>query len=132
MESECIPAPTNEFNDGYPIKKIEGKLVRLHRLALEEKLGRPIREGMYALHRCHNRWCINGDHLYEGDHQKNMEDMKRSGRSKTCGSPRKLTADQVREVRARLRGGETGSSLAKQFGVHKSQISRIKNGKSYT
>jgi hypothetical protein len=113
---------------------IDGKTVSLHRLALEKKLGRPIRKGMLALHTCHNRWCISEDHLYEGTHAQNMEDMKVSGRSKTCGrsaSKRKLTDVQVKEIRRRLAWGESGRSLAKEFGAHEVTISKIKNRKSY-
>jgi len=55
--------------------------------------------------------------------------MKQSGRSKNCGT-RKLTSEQVEEIRSRLVTGELGSTLAREFGVHKAQISRIKNRKS--
>lgn len=126
-----MAAVTGTYNDGYPMKKINGKMYRMHRLALAEKLGRPIAKGMYALHTCHNRWCVNTNHLYEGTHEDNMIDMVRSGRSARCGSSRKLTEDQVVEVLARLAAGETGRSLAQEFGVNDAQISRIKHGKSY-
>lgn len=44
----------------------------------------------------------------------------------------KLTAEQVKEIRAVLAEGvETGRSLAKRFGVHPMQISRIKNGQRW-
>lgn len=131
MLKPCKASDSNNFRDGYPEKRIAGKTVRLHRAALEQKLGRRIRPGLYALHTCGNRWCIEPDHLYEGTHQQNMEDMKSSGRSANCGSPRKLSDDQVREVRTRLAAGEAGSLLAKEFGVNKAQVSRIKNGTSY-
>lgn len=131
QSSSCIPASTRTLNDGYPMKKIKGRLIRLHRLALEQQLGRSIRPGLYALHTCGNRWCINGEHLYEGTHRQNMEDMKLSGRSRNCGSTRKLTDSQVLEIRHRLSLGELGKNLAAEFGVAGAQISRIKHGKSY-
>lgn len=41
----------------------------------------------------------------------------------------KLTAEQVTEVRHRLADGETGSALAREFGVSDALISKIKHGK---
>ncbi len=131
LVSECLIADVGTFNDGYPIKNIRGRKVRLHRQVLEQKLGRKILPGMCALHKCHIRACINLDHLYEGSHRDNMDDMKSSGHSYRCGSPRKLDLIQVAEIRNRLTLGEGGSSLAREFGVSPSTISRIKAGQSY-
>ena len=127
----CKESGLTSFRDGYPIKQVKGKNIYLHRVALEERLGRPIKQGLLALHTCHNRWCVEGEHLYEGTHRDNMEDMKQSGRSKNCGT-RKLTSEQVEEIRTRLAANETGSALAREFGVHKAQVSRIKNRKSHS
>lgn len=114
------------------MKRVRGKLRRVHRLVLAEKLGRPIREGMYALHTCGRRWCVEASHLYEGTHQDNMDDMRAAGvAARSREALRKLTKVQVAEVRSRLANGEQGSTLAREFGVHKAQISRIKRGKSY-
>jgi hypothetical protein len=55
--------------------------VRTSRLALEIKLGRPLKKGMKALHTCDNPPCNNGAHLYEGTHQDNMDDRMRRGRT---------------------------------------------------
>jgi len=52
----------------------DGTKVGFHRKALEEKLGRRIKKGMYACHICDNISCINPDHLYEGTHKSNMLD----------------------------------------------------------
>jgi HNH endonuclease len=54
--------------------KINSPQIRLHRLVLERKLGRPIRPGFHALHHCDNKRCVNPDHLYEGTHKDNMRD----------------------------------------------------------
>lgn len=43
----------------------------------------------------------------------------------------KLSVVKVIEIRKRLLSGETGRSLAKQFGVDPNQISRIKTGKRW-
>ena len=39
---------------------------RVDELALERKLGRPIRPGYQAMHTCGNPRCVNMVHLFEG------------------------------------------------------------------
>jgi hypothetical protein len=51
---------------------------RAHRLALERKLGRPIRPGYQALHHCDYQPCVNPDHLYEGTDKDNQRDRKQN------------------------------------------------------
>jgi hypothetical protein len=43
----------------------------------------------------------------------------------------KLTQNQAEEIRRRLKAGERGCDLARQFGVAQSAISGIKHFKSY-
>lgn len=40
----------------------------------------PIPEGKQINHTCHNRCCVNPDHLYAGTQADNMRDMNRAGR----------------------------------------------------
>jgi hypothetical protein len=49
-----------------------GKLA--HRVALEQKLGRPIAPGLQCNHTCDVKACINPDHLYEGTQKQNIAD----------------------------------------------------------
>lgn len=44
------------------------------------ELERPLDPGMEACHHCDNPPCCNGEHLYEGTHQQNMDDAKRRKR----------------------------------------------------
>jgi hypothetical protein len=53
---------------------INGVLQYVHRLALERKLGCPIRPGYLACHHCDCASCVNPDHLYEGTHKDNTAD----------------------------------------------------------
>lgn len=59
----------------YGLIKIDNQQHRVHRLALERKLGRPIKPGMHALHTCDWPSCVNEDHLYEGTPGDNVCDM---------------------------------------------------------
>lgn len=63
----------------YPRMSIDNKGVSMHRYSLEQKLGRPINEGMYACHLCNNTKCVNPDHLYEGSPLDNARDREEFG-----------------------------------------------------
>lgn len=47
------------------------------------------------------------------------------------GRHHRLTPDQAREIRKRREAGETGRSLAKEFGCSESNISEIVHGRSF-
>lgn len=89
--------------NGYGFIKHNKKYVRTHRVALEYKLGRPIKQNMFACHKCDNPKCINPNHLFEGSHQDNMRDMRNKGRECSPQGERsgmaKLNESQVLEIR---------------------------------
>jgi hypothetical protein len=58
----------------YGRTQIDTKSYYVHRLALERKIGRPITSGLFALHACDWKPCVNPDHLYEGTYRDNMLD----------------------------------------------------------
>lgn len=106
---------------GYQTKHI----MFAHRAALELKLGRPIREGKWALHTCDNPPCCNPDHLYEGTQKKNVEDATKRDRVAFGERHWKsvLTESDVRSIRARYKRGEaTQVRMAAEYGVHKNTI----------
>lgn len=111
--------------------------VAAHRLSYQLAYG-DIPEGMHVCHHCDNPPCVNPRHLFLGDDAANMADRNRKGR--TSRAPRnrgtgnhfaKLTADDVLQVRERLAGGETGRSVAREFGVSPALVSRIRLGLSW-
>jgi len=55
-----------------------------HRLAWEEAKG-PIPDGLFVLHRCDVRGCINVDHLFLGTAKDNTHDMMAKGRARFVG-----------------------------------------------
>ena len=122
------------------IMRRPGGNFRVHRLALEEKLGRPLRSGMFALHDCDVRLCINPHHLYEGSQSQNMRDAWKKSHNRLpplwllhnrLGSLHplaKLKEKDIPSIRQRLAGGESQYSIARSFSVSRSTILNIKQG----
>lgn len=57
----------------------DSKILTTHRLAFEICNG-GIPLGLYVLHRCDNRRCVNPHHLFLGTHLDNVRDMLAKGR----------------------------------------------------
>ncbi len=87
-----------------------------------------IPEGLWVLHRCDNKICVNPDHLFLGTNQDNIADKVSKGRQskgETHGHA-KLSAEEVRSIRERFAlGGISQADLAREFGVRSGTISRI-------
>lgn len=64
---------------GYGRMTYQGRSQVAHRLAWIAWNG-PIPEGMYVLHRCDNRACVNPDHLWLGTYSDNLRDCWAKGR----------------------------------------------------
>lgn len=115
---------------GYGIQKKRGER-RAHRVAYVEAFG-PIPAGMFVLHGCDRRDCIESAHLRLGTHQENMAD--RFERTRQARGPKhgraKLTAAQVVEIRALL-ANDSQKSIAIRFGVSKTTISNIATGRNH-
>ena len=90
--------------------------------------GKDIPEGLYVLHHCDNRKCVNPEHLYVGTPQDNTDDMLERGRHVACPGEAngysKLTADQVRYIRY---SSATQQNLADVLNVSRPLISMIKS-----
>jgi hypothetical protein len=74
--------------DGYGQFKLNGKLMRPHRVAYELAFG-PIPPGAQILHSCDNPSCCNPNHLRTGTHQDNMDDKAERGRARSGGPKKK-------------------------------------------
>lgn len=64
------------------------------------------------------------ENLCYGSRTENILDVYRQGRAW-----RKLTLDDIRDIFLRVNKGETGASLAREYGVSQNTVSRIKLGR---
>ena len=99
-----------------------------HRVAYELYVG-PIPPGMFVLHHCDVRTCVNPSHLFIGTHQDNMDDMAAKGTLRGSKNPNaKLDEVKIAGIRRMLDSGVRGREVARKFDVNESVISRIKHG----
>lgn len=122
---------------GYGHLQVGGRTNTAHRVSFELANG-PIPEGMFVLHRCDTPACVRPEHLRLGTPQDNTRDMFEKGRAAFAGakgeanSHAKLTEQEVIAIRQRFQRGELIVRLAVEYGVCKSAISSIVNGRAWT
>lgn len=99
-------------------------MFKIHRVAFQVHRG-IIPKGMSVCHHCDVPSCINPEHLFLGTHADNMADMHAKGRAlKGERHPlSKLTADQVRTIRADKSHGPT--KLAAALGVYRATVQDV-------
>jgi len=108
--------------------------VLAHRLSWEIHNGSVVPKGKLVCHKCDNPNCVNPDHLYVGDQLSNIKDMWNRGRAnpgRSIGENHgmsKLSEDQVQEIRG---SKETCRVLSNRYGISATQVSSIKNRKSW-
>lgn len=103
------------------------KGIGAHRLAWEFAYGE-IPKGLWVLHRCDNRRCVNPNHLFLGTSRDNTADRVKKGRGAKGRSINtvKLTEKAVLKIREAYATGKISQvALAKKFGVTQSNVSSI-------
>lgn len=126
-DGECWVFSGAKSHRGYGLFRYT-KLMSAHRVSYLLHKGE-IPEGMFVLHKCDNRACVNPDHLFLGTHQDNMDDMNAKDRANN--PHKKLSAESVAEIRGLLAAGAMQKSIAKQYGINQSSVSWIKTGRSW-
>ena len=104
---------------GYAEFWYEDRWQRAHRVSWMLFRG-PIPRTRHVLHDCDNPPCVNPDHLYLGTNDDNVRDRMvrgRHARGERAGGAR-LTEGDVHNIRRRYDDGESGASIARDFGIH--------------
>jgi hypothetical protein len=125
---ECWEWTAAKTKDGYGAFKLGGVTRRAHRVAVMLDLGLTKYEnvpGEVVKHECDNPGCVNPKHLTPSTQTENLLDRYNRG------SERALTADEVREIRARRDEGEMHREIAEDYPVSQSLIEDITIGEAY-
>jgi len=117
---------------GYGLTRIDGRLHRCNRLALELE-GIDLTNKI-AMHTCDNPPCCNPAHLRAGTMEDNMNDRNNKQRQVKGEDCRwtKLTEGQIVEIRKLWASRSmTQTDIAFDYGVHQATISYLVNNKTW-
>jgi hypothetical protein len=121
---------------GYGLFRIGSSKYTSNRVAYTIANGE-IRDNLLVTHTCDNSICCNPKHLVLGSQYDNVRRMMELGRNRYSPlhgeeSPNaKLTECQVKEIREMSDRGIAQTVISKLFGVSQSNISMIKNKKTW-
>ena len=78
-------------------------------------------------HSCNNKKCVRLEHLYLGNQRTNMDDVSRG----KYHPNRKLSTENVLEIRKMISAGKSDHKISLLFGVHSRAIRYIRDGVTY-
>lgn len=120
--------------DGYGVFCLHKprRTVLAHRFSWEFHNG-PITDGLFVLHKCDVRSCVNPMHLFLGTQADNVRDAARKGRLAKHERHHQavLTEEQVKTIRARYVAGEKQRALVREYGVSRKVIGSICRNESW-
>lgn len=120
MGTGCHEWQAGLARGGYGKFQNNGKTITAHRFSYQKFVG-DIGD-KHVLHKCDNRKCVNPEHLFLGTIAENIADMDNKGRRNTI---RKVTAEQVKEIKKLLALRHSQQYIADMFGINQTTVSRI-------
>ena len=134
-DNECWPWNGRVAANGYGVFDNSNRPHVASRFSYELANGHIGDPEKFVCHTCDNPICVNPRHLWLGTHQQNMDDAKSKGRTAKGNGLRgssvntsKLDASKVHEIRVSTTPAKI---LARKFGVSKTAIYMIRNGKNW-
>lgn len=140
MWNDCIEHLGKKDPQGYGYMAYRGRSCRAHRVAYCMDRGLELEDiqGFVIRHKCDWPSCVNPDHLELGTQDDNMKDMVARGRPRggaaQTGPRSRISQEKADEIRRRYVKGcrKNGTpSLAKEFGVDRTTISKVINGHTW-
>lgn len=117
---------------GYGLTAIRGGSELAHRAYWQLIVGE-IPEGLYLLHSCDNKKCVNPAHLRIGTHAENMAEAKERNRMRPLRGDKNGRAKISYEIADEIRkdSGSSNVALGRRYGVSDVVISNVRMGKSW-
>ena len=143
-DSGCFQWKSPANKNGYGQFSLKDRNYLAHRASWILHRGE-IPRGLFVLHKCDNRLCVNPDHLFLGTQRQNIHDMIKKGRRFDQTGTRSPNRSGEKHFRSRLTNAEATEiigrlseyrrglalELAKEFRVSKHVIYDIKRGRCY-
>lgn len=119
----CVEWPFATNGNGYGWAWYQGARIGAHRLLLVLRTGQNPKDKDAAHGPCHNRACVNPNHLSWSTRLANVRDQKRDGHKGHI-----LCASDAKEIR---NSSAPVSELSQRYGVCISTIYKIKQGRAW-
>jgi hypothetical protein len=130
-ENGCWECNSHKPNQrGYFQICVNRKIILLHRYMYMQEIG-PIKDGNMIRHTCDNKKCINPNHLLEGTHADNMQDMMDRNRfaKGTRISNSVLNEQQVLEILSNTT--DSNKELARKYNANSATIRDVRVGRTW-
>lgn len=118
----------DNLSQGYGRLKFCGVLVLAHRFAYELYNNAPVDQSYGVLHKCHNKQCVNPEHLYLGSAQENSRDWIESRKKDIVSNPVELKKIQQVEkeliVNALKNNLNSRAEVSRQLGISSTTLWR--------
>ncbi|MEK6884344.1 MAG: HNH endonuclease signature motif containing protein [Nanoarchaeota archaeon] len=136
VKSGCWIWKRSKTDVGYGHLTFDGIYYSAHRFSYIIYKGE-IPKGLFVLHKCDNRLCVNPKHLFVGNQSDNMKDCyikNRHARISVLGQEAwnsKLKDKDVVKIKKLYKMGLIQKKIAEMFNVDRSLISRVINNKRW-